>query len=102
MQPCSHGDRLDIIPPSVDYAVTRSHNETQRRVTKWNHWTYRDLYRDALGIDPLTASDDELRAALGNVQIDPAGLVRDDWLDLLMTHRLQPAFATDALLAVVD
>ena len=64
--------------------------------------TYRELYRDALGIDPFTAPDDALRAALGDVQIDPAGLVRDDWLDLLMTHRLQPAFAADSLLAVVD
>ena len=32
-------------------------------------------------------SEDELRAALGDVRIDPAGLTRDDWLDLLMTHR---------------
>jgi lysyl-tRNA synthetase class 2 len=64
--------------------------------------TYRDLYRDALGIDPFTASDEALRAALGDVWIDPEGLVRDDWLDLLMTHRLQPGFAADALLAVVD
>jgi elongation factor P--(R)-beta-lysine ligase len=63
---------------------------------------YRDLYRDALGIDPFTASDDGLRAALGDVQIDPAGLVRDDWLDLLMTHRLQPGFAAETLVAVVD
>ena len=64
--------------------------------------TYRDLYRDALGIDPFAASEGELRDALGDVGIDPAGLGRDDWLDLLMTHRLQPAFAQDELLAVTD
>jgi lysyl-tRNA synthetase class 2 len=63
---------------------------------------YRDLYRDALDLDPFLANEGELRAALGEVRIDPEGLVRDDWLDLLMTHRLQPAFATDELLAVVD
>ena len=63
---------------------------------------YRDLYRGGLGLDPLTASDGELRAALGDVVIDPAGLTRDDWLDLLMTHRLQPAFDPDGLLAIVD
>jgi len=63
---------------------------------------YRDLYRDVLGIDPFTADDDALRAALGDVLIDPQGLGRDDWLDLLMTHRLQPAFKTDDMLAVVD
>ena len=63
---------------------------------------YRDLYHDALGIDPFTASDGELRAALGDLEIDPAGLTRDDWLDLLMTHRLQPAFDPAGLLAIVD
>lgn len=63
---------------------------------------YRDLYREGLGIDPFTAGNDELRAALGDIQIDPAGLVRDDWLDLLMTHRLQPAFSPDELLAIID
>jgi lysyl-tRNA synthetase class 2 len=63
---------------------------------------YRDLYRDALGIDPFTASDGELRAALGDLEIDPAGLTRDDWLDLLMTHRLQPRSIPTNLLAIVD
>ncbi|MEO5961845.1 MAG: EF-P lysine aminoacylase EpmA [Thermomonas sp.] len=63
---------------------------------------YRDLYRDALGVDPFTADNATLQAALGEVLIDPQGLVRDDWLDLLLTHRLQPAFNTDEMLAVVD
>jgi elongation factor P--beta-lysine ligase len=41
-----------------------------------------------------------LRAALGDVHIDPVGLTRDDWLDLLMTHRIQPQF-DDAVMTVV-
>ena len=65
-------------------------------------WSYRDLYWKRLGIDPFVASDEELHAALGDVQIDPHGLGRDDWLDLLMTHRLQPAFPQDQLLALLD
>jgi lysyl-tRNA synthetase class 2 len=64
--------------------------------------TYRDLYRDRLGVDPFLASGDELRAALGDVAVDPQGLVRDDWLDLLMTHRLQPGFDPRVMLAVHD
>ena len=64
--------------------------------------SYHDLYRQRLGIDPHTASDEDLRAALGEVVIDPAGLGRDDWLDLLMTHRLQPSFPADQMLAVYD
>ncbi|MEO5628972.1 MAG: EF-P lysine aminoacylase EpmA [Thermomonas sp.] len=63
---------------------------------------YRDLYRDAIGVDPMTADDTTLQAALGDVVIDPEGLDRDDWLGLLMTHRLQPGFACDELLAVID
>ncbi len=64
--------------------------------------SYRDLYRQRLGVDPMTATAEELRVALGEVQIDPQGLGRDDWLDLLMTHRLQPGFVADQLLAVYD
>jgi elongation factor P--(R)-beta-lysine ligase len=64
--------------------------------------SYHDLYRQQLGIDPATSGEDELRAVLGDVVIDPAGLTRDDWLDLLMTHRLQPSFPADQLLALYD
>lgn len=66
------------------------------------HTTYRDLYRQRIGLDPFTAGEDALRAALGDVRIDPDGLQRDDWLDLLMTHRLQPGFDRDGILVVRD
>ena len=62
----------------------------------------RALYRERLALDPTTANEEALRAALGDVAIDPAGLTRDDWLDLLMTHRLQPGFPRDQLLVVHD
>jgi len=64
--------------------------------------TYRALYLDTLGLDPMTAADAELQAALGDVQIDPEGLTRDDWLDLLMTHRIQPSNPADRILVVHD
>jgi lysyl-tRNA synthetase class 2 len=63
---------------------------------------WRELYIERLGLDPFVASDAELQQALGDVRIDAAGLTRDDWLDLLLTHRLQPGFADDTLLAVHD
>ncbi len=63
---------------------------------------YRDLYREQLGVDPMTATEHELQDALGDVLIDPQGLTRDDWLDLLMTHRLQPGFGSDRMLAIHD
>ncbi len=64
--------------------------------------SFRDLYRDRLGIDPFTAADSELCAALGDTAINPDGLTRDDWMDLLMTHRLQPGFDRDTILIVHD
>ena len=63
--------------------------------------TYRDLFA-GLRIDPFEAPIDELRAPLAEFGIDPAGLSRDDWLDLLITHRIQPAFPKDRITAVYD
>ncbi len=63
--------------------------------------TFRELYRQTLGIDPFTAGTGELQAAFAG-DIDPEGLGRDDWLDLLMTHRIQPLFPPNQLLVVHD
>ena len=62
--------------------------------------SFRDLYRDRLGVDPFADGDDVLRNALGDVVVDPRGLSRDDWLDLLMTHRIQPALDPGRMLVV--
>ncbi|HTM71125.1 MAG TPA: EF-P lysine aminoacylase EpmA [Luteimonas sp.] len=72
------------------------------RDARLEHVAYRDLYRERLGLDPFVATEDALRSALGDVVVDPRGLVRDDWLDLLMTHRLQPGFDPAVMLAVHD
>ncbi|MBS0456248.1 MAG: EF-P lysine aminoacylase GenX [Proteobacteria bacterium] len=64
--------------------------------------TYRELFVAALGIDPLRADAAQLRAPLAAIAIDPHGLTRDDWLDLLLTHRIQPHFAADELLLIHD
>lgn len=64
--------------------------------------SYRALYLDTLGIDPMTADEAMLQAALGDVRIDPEGLTRDDWLDLLMTHRIQPSNPGNRILVVHD
>jgi lysyl-tRNA synthetase class 2 len=63
--------------------------------------TYRDLFA-GLGVDPFDAPIDALRAPLAEFAIDPAGLSRDDWLDLLITHRIQPAFPRDRITVVHD
>ena len=64
--------------------------------------SYRDLYRAAFGFDAFTAPIDALKAPLAEYGIQADDLSRDDWLDLLMTHRLQPTFDEDTLLTIMD
>jgi lysyl-tRNA synthetase class 2 len=64
--------------------------------------TYRELFQQGLGLDPFTASDAQLRAPLSAYAIDAEGLTRDDWLDLLITHLLQPAFPAGRITVVRD
>lgn len=64
--------------------------------------SFRQLYQDSFGFDPLTATEAELRGPLAVFDIDPTGLGRDDWLDLLMTHLIQPSIPANRILIVYD
>ena len=64
--------------------------------------SFRQLYQDQLGIDPLTVSEAELRGPLAVFDIRAEGLTRDDWLDLLMTHLIQPSIPDNRILMVYD
>ena len=64
--------------------------------------TYRDLFRNTLGIDPLADPDESLLGCLDGIAVDREGLLRDDWLDLLFTHRIESTFRDDTLLLVHD
>jgi lysyl-tRNA synthetase class 2 len=64
--------------------------------------SFRQLYHDSLGLDPLTASEAELRAPLAVFDINAEGLTRDDWLDLLMTHMIQPTIPANRVLMGYD
>lgn len=63
---------------------------------------YRSLYQQHLGVDPFDAPLAQLQAPLAAVRIDAEGLTRDDWLDLLMTHCIQPTFDDDSMTVVHD
>ena len=63
---------------------------------------YRDLFHEAIGLDPFAAGNAQLQSALGDVRVDATGLSRDDWLDLLLTHRIQPNFPGDRITVVFD
>lgn len=64
--------------------------------------TYRQLFLETIGLDPFLADEATLRAALGEVGIQPEGLTRDDWLDLLMTHRIQAHFLPGQITVIHD
>ncbi|HMB56216.1 MAG TPA: EF-P lysine aminoacylase EpmA [Arenimonas sp.] len=64
--------------------------------------SFHQLYQDSFGFDPLTCSEAELRAPLAVYDIDPEGLTRDDWLDLLMTHLIQPSIPANRVMLVFD
>jgi len=72
------------------------------------HWTYSDLFRETLGVDPLTARISDLqdcaRSVLGT-QVGPAlcaslGDVTTLWLDLLMSHVVSERLATTGIAVI--
>lgn len=71
----------------------------QRRPRQETH-SYRSLYHNAFGFDPFVATIDQLKLPLVDHAIQAEDLSRDDWLDLLMTHCLQPAFEDDVLYVI--
>ncbi len=65
--------------------------------------SYRELFQIHLRLDPLRADLKALRQAAagipGSRELD---LDRDGWLDLLLTHRIEPALDRDRLTFVYD
>ena len=65
--------------------------------------SYRKLFIDLLSLDPFTASVAEL-AAVARRHIDTGSLAgdRDLWLDLLMSHLIEPQLADLGMVLVYD
>ena len=59
---------------------------------EWHFWSYRQAFETILSINPFTASDADIQAkALAHVDIQmDACAPRDTWLDLLMSHCIEP------------
>lgn len=64
--------------------------------------TYREWFLDGLQIDPFSAPVDALCEPLRDFRIDGTNLQRDDWLDLLITHFLQPQLPADRITVISD
>lgn len=61
--------------------------------------TYQQVFVDYLGIDPLQASTTALAACYQADADSPAPMLSDrqDWLDLLLSHRIEPQLPRDRL-----
>jgi len=63
-------------------------------LTSVQHWTYRDLFLEFAGVDPFSVRVTELQAILrSRHDIVPVGLSTgelDPWLDLTLTHVIEP------------
>lgn len=62
--------------------------------------SYADAFRDRLGLDVFEATVEELQAAAQTVPVDATGemsLDRDGWLDLLLSHAVQPGLGQGEL-----
>lgn len=69
----------------------------------WKTLSYRQLFLDSIDVDPFLAPLDELesRARAGHDLGDLSG-DRDFWLDLLLTHEVEPWLAGQGLCFVYD
>jgi lysyl-tRNA synthetase class 2 len=69
------------------------------------HLTYRDAFQQYAGLDPHSASTDQLQAKVKEHGIDVTGLdenCKDPWLDLLMTHVVEPALPRECPVFIYD
>ena len=67
--------------------------------------TYRDAFVQYVGLDPHTASTEQLQAKARERGIEVTGLNdidKDPWLDLLMTHLVEPNLPDDRPVFIYD
>ena len=69
----------------------------------WSSISYRELFQEHLALDPWTAADTELEAcARAALDVDFPVASRDQWLDLLLSHLLEPRLADAGMVFVYN
>lgn len=72
-------------------------------LTGFEQRSYRELFQQRLGIDPHRASTAEIAALAGErLDIEVGELRREEWLDLLMSHLIEPGLGGERGWFVVD
>lgn len=74
---------------------------------KFDHWPqqklgYRELFQQYLGLDPFTADIEALASTAKEHGISDIELGRRQWLDLLISHFIQPQLPDNGLTFVYD
>ncbi|HUD40555.1 MAG TPA: EF-P lysine aminoacylase EpmA [Dokdonella sp.] len=93
-------DHLGLADETV--ALVRAALAMVGRTATLRSLTYRELFVQALALDPFEAPVEDLGVPLAGFGIRGEGLTREDWLDLLITHRIEPAFPADQITVVHD
>ena len=93
-------DHHALMAELVDLVLSLHPGEDEPAVDKI---AYRELFRRELDVDPLEDDLPALAAAAGRAGFSVEGeLDRDAWLDLLMSHALQPRLPAHTLTLVYD
>jgi lysyl-tRNA synthetase class 2 len=64
--------------------------------------TYRDLFRNEIGLDPWTCSEDDLANCASERGIVAISLAHQEWLDLLLAEVIQPALPGESITVLHD
>ncbi len=89
----SYGRLMDEVAELVRSALERPDLPAER-------WCYRELFLDRIGIDPWSTDAARLRAKaleIGIAGAESLDLDLDGWLDLLLTHRIEPGLGLGRL-----
>ena len=72
-------------------------------VANFEYVSYRQAFLDNIGIDPFTISDRDLaKEARQHIEVQMGFSSRDDWLDLLMSHLIEPYLGEQAPTFIYD
>jgi len=101
---------LEWYRPGVDYLqlmeeVAELVNEILGSDMSVERWTYDELFRRHLDLDPLRVNEETLAARVDEEGLDIEGMgtaSRDAWLDLLISHIIEPRLMADRLTFVYD
>ncbi len=94
-------NHLQLIDECID--LVKQLFELKAITLNVKRFTYKELFVSTLGIDPYVASNPQLSSTLQAVtEINPQSLSRDDLLDLLLTHCIEPTFQARQLTVIYD